>query len=104
MNLFKKDHSFEKQKKRKNLHTVNESQSEIHSAMKYAIPKGLPDNSFLRLPQVLSLIPVGKSTWWAGCKDGRFPKPVKLGQRTTAWRAGDIFALLEQFAQEEKGK
>lgn len=45
---------------------------------------------YLRLPQVLERIPVSKSTWWAGVRDGRFPKPVKLGPRTTAWREEDI--------------
>lgn len=49
---------------------------------------------FMRLPQVLALFPVGKSTWWAGVKEGRFPKPVKLGPRTTAWRVEDIRALI----------
>lgn len=49
---------------------------------------------FLRLPQVLQLIPVSRATWWAGCKSGRFPKPVKLGPRTTAWRAEDITSLV----------
>lgn len=39
-------------------------------------------------------IPVSKSTWWAGVKSGRFPQPVKLGPRTTAWRAEDIELLL----------
>jgi predicted DNA-binding transcriptional regulator AlpA len=52
---------------------------------------------FLRLPQVLALIPVGKSTWWRGCRSGRFPTPVKLGPRTTAWRAEDIAALMACF-------
>ena len=47
--------------------------------------KELPVIGFLRLPQVLEIIPVSKSTWWQGCKDGRFPKPVKLGPKTTAW-------------------
>ena len=51
---------------------------------------------FLRLPQILEIIPVSKSTWWQGCKDGRFPKPVKLGPKTTAWRAEDIAALIER--------
>ena len=46
----------------------------------------LPSTGFLRLPQVLALIPVSRSAWWAGCKSGRYPKPVKLGPRTTpAW-------------------
>lgn len=50
---------------------------------------------FLRLPQVLALVPISKTSWWEGCKDGRFPKPVKLGPRTTAWRAEDIAALVQ---------
>lgn len=56
----------------------------------------LPPTGFMRLPQILQLIPVSKSTWWQGCKDGRFPKPVKLGPKTTAWRVEDIAALIEQ--------
>jgi predicted DNA-binding transcriptional regulator AlpA len=39
----------------------------------------------VRLPLILALYPVGRSTWWAGVKAGRFPAPVKLGPRVTAW-------------------
>jgi len=45
---------------------------------------------FLRLPDVLRLIPVSRSTWWAGVRTGRYPASVKLGPRITAWRAEDI--------------
>jgi len=44
----------------------------------------------LRLSQVLEIIPVGKSSWWAGVKSGKFPQPVKLGKRTTAWRESEV--------------
>jgi len=54
-----------------------------------------PDNGLLRLPQVLSLFPVSRSGWWAGVKSGKYPAAVKLGPRTTAWRASDIKALIE---------
>ena len=54
------------------------------------------ENALLRLPQVLAIIPVSRSSWWAGCKDGRYPKPIKLGPRTTVWRAADIAALLDR--------
>jgi predicted DNA-binding transcriptional regulator AlpA len=54
----------------------------------------LPEVGYLRLPQVLQLIPVCKSTWWAGVKSGRFPKSVKLGPRTTVWRVEDIRQFL----------
>jgi len=44
------------------------------------------------------IIPISKSHWWAGVKDGKFPQPVKLGPRTTAWRASDIKAVVEQLS------
>lgn len=56
----------------------------------------LPEIGFVRLSIILKLIPVGRTTWWAGVKTGRFPKPVKLGSRITAWRVEDIRALIEQ--------
>jgi prophage regulatory protein len=56
----------------------------------------LPETGFLRLPEVLQLIPVSSATWWRGVRAGRFPKSVKLGVRTTAWRAEDIRALVEK--------
>ncbi len=61
----------------------------------------LPATGFIRLVSILSPngpIPVSKSTWWAGVKDGRFPKPVKLGPRITAWRVDDIRALIDRGA------
>lgn len=62
----------------------------------------LPESGFLRLPHIIgdtkrgipAVIPVSKSAWWAGVASGRFPKPVKLGPRTTAWRVSDIRALI----------
>jgi len=54
----------------------------------------LPETGFVRLPQVLKIFPVSKSTWWAGVKDGRYPKPVKLGPKMTAWRVEDIRELV----------
>jgi prophage regulatory protein len=59
----------------------------------------LNEACFLRLAQILKIIPVGKTTWWNGVKSGRFPKPVKLGGRITAWRVEDIKACIERYAQ-----
>jgi predicted DNA-binding transcriptional regulator AlpA len=55
----------------------------------------LPKNGFLRLPQVLELFPVSKTTWWEGVKAGRYPPGVKLSSRVTAWRAADLAPLLQ---------
>ena len=57
-----------------------------------------PRTGFVRLSQILAPfgpIPVSKSTWWQGVKDGRFPQPQKLGPRTTVWKVEDIRALFE---------
>ena len=68
----------------------------ILTLRRISMKKELPVIGFLRLPQILEIIPVSKSAWWQGCKDGRFPKPVKLGPKTTVWRAEDIAALIER--------
>jgi hypothetical protein len=67
--------------------------------------QALPPTGFLRLRQIIgdskakpptpAIIPVSASSWWAGCKSGRYPKPVKLGPRTTAWLVSDIVSLIE---------
>ena len=57
-----------------------------------------PKTGLVRLKQILAPagpIPVSKSTWWSGVKEGRFPKPLKLGPRITVWRVDDIRALFE---------
>lgn len=59
----------------------------------------IPETGFMRLPQVLSVIPVGKTSWWEGVKAGRFPKPVKLSARCTAWRAEDIRKLIRTLSE-----
>jgi len=66
----------------------------------------LPETGFLRLSQIIGnpkanppippIIPVGKSTWWAGVKSGRYPKSVKtLGARITVWKVEDIRQLID---------
>jgi len=70
----------------------------------------LPETGYLRLPQIIgnpkadppipALIPVSKSAWWEGVKSGRYPAPVKLGPRITAWRVEDIRALIEALFQD----
>jgi predicted DNA-binding transcriptional regulator AlpA len=59
----------------------------------------LPQTGFVRLPVILKIFPIGRSTWWQGVKDGKYPKPVKLGQRTTAWKVEDIKDLIDQYSK-----
>lgn len=66
----------------------------------------LPETGYLRLPQIIGnpkadppippIYPVSRSSWWNGVKTGKYPKPFKLGPRTTAWKVEDIVALIER--------
>ena len=58
----------------------------------------IPETGFLRLAQVLSFIPIGKTSWWDGVRSGRYPKAVKLSPRCTAWRAEDIRELVKNLS------
>lgn len=68
----------------------------------------LPKTGYLRLHQIIgrgprnghpaipALIPVSRSTWWAGVRSGRYPQPVRsLGPNITVWRVEDVLALIE---------
>ena len=59
----------------------------------------IPETGFVRLSQVLTVIPLGKTCWWEGVKSGRFPKPVKLSARCTAWKAEDIHNLIRELSE-----
>ena len=62
----------------------------------------LPTTGFVRLWQIVgskskgipALLPIGRTTFLNGVKSGRFPKPVKLGERTNAWRVEEILSLI----------
>lgn len=52
------------------------------------------------LSEVLQIIPIGKSTWWAGVKAGRYPKSVKEG-RSTFWRVEDIKQFIDSVGKDQ---
>jgi len=66
----------------------------------------LAETGFLRLPQIIgdpkanppipAIIPVCKTTWYKGVKSGRYPKPVRLSKRSSAWRVEDIRRLIDE--------
>src|SRR5438067_2019473 len=48
-----------------------------------------------------AILPIGKSSWWQGIRDGRYPKPVPkpIAPGTTSWRVSDINALLQRLGR-----
>jgi len=49
----------------------------------------------LKIEDVVQLLNIGKSTWWKGVKEGRYPAPVKLGPKTTRWKTEDIRRIID---------
>jgi prophage regulatory protein len=44
----------------------------------------------IRLPEVLQMVSVGKTTWYSMVKDNKAPAPKKLGPRSVAWNKQEI--------------
>jgi len=61
----------------------------------------LPAEGFVRLPTVLQVIPLGRTSWWNGVKSGRYPPAHKIGARATGWKVEDIRALIERLGSGE---
>lgn len=63
----------------------------------------LPLTGFCRLWQIVgdkkrnipAVLPISRSTFLSRVKDGTYPQPVKLGERSVAWRVEDIRALID---------
>lgn len=62
----------------------------------------LPDDALIRITDVLRIFPISKSGWFRGIQDGKYPKPIKLGERVSAWRVGDILKLVRSISAERE--
>lgn len=60
----------------------------------------LPTEGFVRIHQVLSMFPIGKTKLWEMVKTGAFPQPRKLGPKTTVWDISELRAFKERIAKE----
>ena len=68
------------------------------------MPNETQPRSLLRLPQVLERIPVSRSTWLAGVRAGRFPKPHRMGNRCTMWLSTDIEQTIDLLTSTMEGE
>ncbi|WP_299793815.1 AlpA family phage regulatory protein [Ramlibacter sp.] len=73
----------------------------------------MPDGAYIRAsrlvidpkrPDVPAPVPFSAPTLWRKVKAGSFPAPVKLSDRVTAWKVGDVRAWLKQCTGKEGGK
>jgi prophage regulatory protein len=72
-----------------------ESPTEVSEAATVSANDICTGDRLLRLRQVLEIVPVSRSTWFAGIRSGRFPRPISLGPRISAWRFRDIQKILQ---------
>ena len=54
----------------------------------------------LRIKEVLARLSISRSSFLEGCRTGRFPQPIKIGPRTTVWKAEDIDAFIENLGKQ----
>jgi len=57
-----------------------------------------------RVPQILELIPIGRSTWWKWVAEGKAPKGLKIGPKTTVWKSEEIHQLIADLAAKLEGE
>jgi len=57
---------------------------------------GRMEEKFLRLRDVLQYIPVGRTTWYELIKQGRAPRPIKVGHMSL-WKASDLQKMMKQW-------
>ena len=60
------------------------------------------NNRILRLPMVIELTGLSRSTIYLHIKDGEFPKPISLGRRAVGWLESDIQQWLDQRIEESR--
>ena len=59
-----------------------------------AFPPDLPASAWLKVDEVLQYVPISRSQWYRGVRDGIFPAPHKV-RRLAFWKARDIRVLLD---------
>ena len=61
------------------------------------------ETRLIRLPEVLRLTGLGKSQTYALALAGRFPAPIKLSERCSAWQESEVRAwIAERIAASRK--
>jgi len=71
----------------------------------------IPSTGYLRIDQILgntrkgipALLPMCRSTWYAGIREGKYPKSINLTERTVVWRVEDILDLIDKIGRQDNG-
>lgn len=56
----------------------------------------MPHDGVVRLPAILVFLSISKTFFYEGIRAGLYPKPIKIGKRTSVWRASDIRKIVDE--------
>ena len=63
----------------------------------------LPLEGFVKLPGLMSVTKLSRSTIYAEVKKGKFPAPIKLSERSVAWPVESVRAWIAQRIEASQG-
>ena len=52
------------------------------------------EERLIKLPEVLAIVGMKKTAWYAGIKAGKYPRPIKRSPRDTVWPMSAIQKLV----------
>jgi prophage regulatory protein len=55
-----------------------------------------PQRPYIRVHEILAIVPFSAATIWRKSANGTFPKPIKLSERVTAWSRKDVESWLTE--------
>lgn len=64
--------------------------------MTQANPSNSSPEKLLRLPAVMAIVGLQKSSIYEGVKNGTFPAPIKLSRRAVCWPESHIAAWVDE--------
>ena len=63
----------------------------------------LPLEGFVKLPGLMNVTQLSRSTIYAEVKKGTFPAPIKLSERSVAWPVESVRAWIAQRIEASRG-
>jgi predicted DNA-binding transcriptional regulator AlpA len=57
--------------------------------------EAFPRTGLVKLGAILRFLSISKTMWYVGVRSARYPKTIKLGPRTSCWRAEAVWNLVD---------
>jgi predicted DNA-binding transcriptional regulator AlpA len=61
------------------------------------------EDRLIKLPEVLKMVGMSKTTWYNGVASGKYPRPIKRSSHDTVWPLSTIQKLIADTIAEHSG-